>query len=103
MGNTIYSINKGINKPLEFRGLKAQYIGYLAGGLIGVLILFTTMYISGLNAYLSVIIGIGSGALVFFYVYKLNNKYGQFGWMQAKAKRKIPKRLKCKSRNFLIQ
>src|SRR4051794_14160849 len=103
MGNTIYSINKGVNKPLEFRGLKAQYIWYLAGGLVGVLIAFVILYISGFNAYLSVIIGLGLGALLFFYVYKLNHKYGQFGWMQMKAKRKIPKTIKSQSRKFLIQ
>jgi len=103
MGNTIYSINKGVNKPLEFNGLKAQYIWYLAGGLVGILILFSIMYIAGLNAYLSVLIGLVLGALLFFYVYKLNNKYGQFGRMQLMAKKKIPKRLKSKSRKFLIQ
>ncbi len=103
MGNTIYSINKGVNKPLEFRGLKAQYIWYLAGGLVGVLTVFVILYISGFNAYLSVIIGLGLGALLFFYVYRLNYKYGQFGWMQRKAKRKIPKAIKSQSRKFIIQ
>ncbi len=24
--SSVYQINKGINKPVEFRGLKAQYI-----------------------------------------------------------------------------
>src|SRR4051812_45243484 len=103
MGNTIYSINKGINRPLEFRGLKAQYIWYLAGSLVGILILFSIMYISGVNPYLSVVTTLVLGALLFFYVYRLNNKYGQFGWMQMKAKKKIPKRLKSNSRKFLIQ
>ncbi|TKK66342.1 DUF4133 domain-containing protein [Ilyomonas limi] len=103
MGNTIYTINKGVNKPLEFNGLKAQYIWYLAGGLVGLLILFSIMYIAGLNAYLSVLTGLSLGALLFYYVYKLNNKYGQFGWMQRKAKRSIPERLKSRSRKFLIQ
>ena len=26
MGNSVYQINKGINKAIEFKGLKAQYI-----------------------------------------------------------------------------
>ncbi|MBC7536286.1 MAG: DUF4133 domain-containing protein, partial [Ferruginibacter sp.] len=25
MSNSVYQINKGINKPIEFKGLKAQY------------------------------------------------------------------------------
>ena len=103
MSNTIYSINKGINRPLEFRGLKGQYIWYLGGGLVAVLVLFSVLYISNVNAYLSVAIGLFLGSLVFFCVYKLNNKYGEFGWMQMKAKRKIPKWLKSNSRKFFIQ
>jgi len=40
MTNSIYQINKGINKPIEFKGLKAQYIWYLGGGLVALLVLF---------------------------------------------------------------
>jgi hypothetical protein len=32
--NSVYKINKGINKPIEFKGLKAQYIGYLGIGIL---------------------------------------------------------------------
>ena len=103
MSNTIYNINKGINRPLEFRGLKAQYIGYFAGGLVAVLILFSILYIAGLNAYLVVAIGVCLGASVFFFVYRLNNKYGQYGWSQKKAQGRIPKIIKTKSRKFLMQ
>ena len=51
MTTSVYTINKGINKPIEFKGLKAQYIGYLAAGLIGLLILFAALYISGVNTF----------------------------------------------------
>ncbi len=102
MGNTIYSINKGINRPLEFRGLKAQYIGYFGGGLVVVLMLFSAMYIAGLNPYLVVVIGLSLGCFVFYYVYRLNGKYGQHGLMRKRAQRKIPNLLKSKSRRFLI-
>ena len=103
MGNTIYSINKGINRPLEFRGLKAQYIGYFAGGLVAVLTLFSFMYIAGLNPYLVLVIGLCLGGFVFYYVYKLNAKYGQYGLMQKRARRTVPRVLKSKSRSFLIR
>ncbi len=103
MSNTIYSINKGINRPLEFRGLKAQYIWYLAGGLVSVLTMFSILYIAGFNAYLTVFIGFTLGGLVFFYVYKMNDKYGQWGWMRRAAQKKVPKRLISSSRRFLIQ
>ena len=44
MSNSVYQINKGINKPIEFKGLKAQYIWYLGGGLVALLILFAISF-----------------------------------------------------------
>ncbi len=52
MNNSVYSINKAINKPVEFKGLKAQYIWYLAGGLVLLLIFFAILYICGINAFI---------------------------------------------------
>ncbi len=40
MANSVYQINKGINQSIEFKGLKAQYIWYLGGGVIALLIIF---------------------------------------------------------------
>ena len=102
MSNTIYGINKGINRPLEFRGLQAQYIWYFAGGLVSVLTLFSILYIAGLNAYLTLLIGVCLGGFVFFLVYRLNNTYGQYGWMRKAASSKVPKAIKSKSRKFLM-
>jgi hypothetical protein len=35
---SVYQINKGVGKPIVFRGLKAQYIAYLAVGLVVLLV-----------------------------------------------------------------
>ena len=35
-----YPINKGIGRPVEFKGLKAQYLFLFAGGLLAAFILF---------------------------------------------------------------
>ncbi|MBA4198951.1 MAG: hypothetical protein C0459_15510, partial [Chitinophaga sp.] len=51
MSNSVYQINKGINRSIEFKGLKAQYIWYLGGGLVVLLILFAILYISGLGIF----------------------------------------------------
>ena len=102
MKNKIYRINKGINRPLEFRGLKAQYIGYLAGGLVATLLLFSILYVSGVNSYLTVVIGFSLGSLVFFIVYRMNHKYGPNGFMQTRAKRNVPSVIKTKSRKYLF-
>lgn len=98
MANTVYHINKGINKSLEFHGLKAQYIWYLGGGLVAALILFAILYIAGVNAYVCVAVILIAGSCIFIYVYRINNRYGEHGLMQKNAQRKIPKIIHCYSR-----
>ncbi|MDB5198733.1 MAG: hypothetical protein JWO92_696 [Chitinophagaceae bacterium] len=99
--SSVYHINKGINKSIEFKGLKAQYIWYLGGGLVALLILFAIIYIAGLNVFicLAIILMLGSG--LFMYVYKLSNTYGQYGLMKKVAKKAVPKCIKNYSRTAL--
>ena len=102
MSNSVYRINKGINKPVEFKGLKAQYIWYLGIGLLVLLILFAVVYIIGINTYLCLALVIILGAILFMRVYKLSNKYGEHGMMKQAAKRIVPNVLKSRSRKMFI-
>jgi hypothetical protein len=98
MSVSVYSINKGINRPIEFKGLKAQYIWYLGGGLLGLLIGFAILYIAGVNPFLCLlIIGI-CATVLFMHVYKVSRKYGEHGMMKSLAKRSIPEVVKVRSR-----
>ncbi|RTY78827.1 DUF4133 domain-containing protein [Flavobacterium sp. LS1P28] len=98
MSNSVYQINKGINQSIEFKGLKAQYIWYLGGGVIVLMILFATMYIAGLPSIVCVgIIGV-SGVLWVLKTYKMSQKYGEHGMMKALAKRQVPKAIRVQSR-----
>ena len=91
---SVYQINKGINKPIEFKGLKAQYIWYLGGGLVALLILFAIIYICGVNIFICLAL-IGSlGTALFMYVYKLSRTYGEYGLMKKVAKKAVPKVVK---------
>ena len=67
MSTSVYQINKGINKPIEFKGLKAQYIWYLGGGLIALLILFAVLYICGIHTIVCLITVISLGTYLFMY------------------------------------
>lgn len=98
MSTSVYSINKGINRPIEFKGLKAQYIWYLGGGLLGLLILFAILYIAGINTFLCLLIIVCSATALFMHVYKLSRKYGEHGMMKSLAARSIPKVVKIRSR-----
>jgi len=99
MANSVYKINKGINKPIEFKGLKAQYIWYLGGGLVVLLILFVVVYLLGVNTYVCLISIVFSGTLLFIQVHRLSHKYGEHGMMKKVARKGIPKVIKCNSRN----
>lgn len=97
--SSVYQINKGINRPIEFKGLKAQYIWYLGAGLLALLILFAVLYICGVNPFICLLIIVIAGTALFMHVYRLSHKYGQHGMMKAIAKRSIPKCIKSYSRS----
>jgi Flp pilus assembly protein TadB len=97
MSNSVYNINKGINKPVEFRGLKAQYIWYLGGGLVALLIIFAVLYICGVNIFFCLALIVVLATLLFIYVYKLSRQYGQFGLMKKIARHSVPGTIKSYS------
>lgn len=103
MDNSVYQINKGINKSIEFKGLKAQYIWYFGGGVIALLVLFAIMYIIGINSFICLGIILIAGTVLILKIYALSNKYGEHGMMKAVAKRGVPKVLKSYSRKVFLQ
>ncbi len=97
MSNSVYQINKGINKSIEFKGLKAQYIWYLGGGLVGLLIIFAIIYIIGVNIFLCLALIVSGGSGLFMYVYKMSRAYGEHGLMKKIARKAVPKVIKSYS------
>jgi len=100
MANSVYKINKGINRSIEFKGLRAQYIWYLGGGVIVLLILFAVMYICGLPPFLCIATILMAGSLLVVKVYAMSRKYGEYGMMKAVAKRSVPKLIRINSRKI---
>lgn len=98
-----YQINKGINRPIEFKGLKAQYIAYLGGGLVILLILFAILYLVGLAVYLCILIIAGLGSALFYNVFGLSHKYGEHGLMKHNARKYLPDYLKFKTRRLFYE
>lgn len=96
--SSVYSINKGINRPIMFRGLKGQYIGYLAGGLVSLVVLFAILYISGVNTYACLLVIFGLGTTLVYSVSRLSHSYGRFGLMKKQTKRQLPDYLWFNSR-----
>lgn len=86
-----YSINKGIGKPAEFRGLKSQYLFLFAGGLLSVFVIFVIMYMIGIDQAICIGFGIVAASILVWGTFYLNDKYGEFGLMKAQAIGNHPK------------
>jgi hypothetical protein len=102
MRTSVYKINKGINKPIEFRGLKAQYIGYLGGGLVLLLILFALLYVIGVNPFICLALVLTLATALFAFIYRMSNTYGQHGLLKSAARKQIPAWVSCTSRKGFL-
>ena len=100
---TVYEINKGINRSIVFKGIKAQYIIYLAAGLVGLLIVFAILYVIGINMYVCLGIILPSGGGLFMTVQNYSKKYGEHGLLKKAAGRKLPLCIQSRSRKVFIQ
>lgn len=96
----VYPINKGVSKPIVFKGLRAQYIAYLAVGLVALLLSFAVLYIAGLNLFIILpLIGV-LGTALFMITFRLSQKFGEHGLMKFLAKKALPKYLRFTSRRI---
>lgn len=100
---SVYEINKGVNRALEFKGIKAQYIIYLAAGLVILLLLFATLFIAGVNTYVCIGLIIPLGIFLFIFIQYLSNKFGEYGLMKKIAQKQLPKAIQSRSRKVFIQ
>ncbi len=86
-----FSINKGIGKSVEFKGLKAQYLFIFVGGLLAIFILTVILYMIGTPQVISIGIGVVGATLLVWQTFSLNAKYGEHGMMKHSAKSKHPR------------
>lgn len=95
---SVYQINKGMARPIEFKGLKGVYIGVLAGGLVLLLVLFALGYILRvpLLVLLPLVLLLGVG--LFVLVFGLSRRFGVHGLSKYLAKRGLPRYLRFSSR-----
>lgn len=95
---SIYEINKGINRPIEFKGFRAQYITYLAIGLVALLLSFAIGYMIGIPSIVLLIIVGGSGFWYISRIYTLSKKHGEHGLMKVSAYQNVPTAIIIQSR-----
>ncbi|MDO6433286.1 DUF4133 domain-containing protein [Flavitalea sp. BT771] len=97
---TTYIINRAVDRPIEFRGLKAQYILYAGGILVGDILLFAILYICRVNSWVCVGVSFGLGGGGITMLYKSCKKYGEHGLAKKRAAGKVPPSIRCHSRSL---
>jgi len=99
---TVYEINKGVGRSLEFKGVKAQYISYLAVGLVALLLLFAILYMCKVKLYYCLTIILALGVAFVVTIQHLSRTYGPHGLQKKIASCKLPNAIRCTSRTIFI-
>ena len=86
-----YSINRGIGRSAEFKGLKSQYLFIFAGGLLGLFVVLVVMFMAGLNQLVCILFGVIAASTLIYGTFQLNGKYGEHGLMKTMARRNHPR------------
>lgn len=90
---TTFEIHKSVDAPVEFKGLRSQYLFICAGGLIGAFLIVVVLYMCGVGQFLCLGVGGALAAGVVMLTYRLNEKYGTYGLMKALAVKLHPRRI----------
>ncbi len=88
-----WEVNRGVGRPLELKGLQAQYVYWLAGGLGGAVLLVIVLYIGGASGMGLVVLGGALGMGVVWGAYWANGRYGQFGLSKLRMRGRLPRSL----------
>ena len=72
-----YTVNKGIGRSPEFKGLKSQYLFIFAGGLLALFVIFVVMYMAGIDQCVCIGFGVVSSSLLIWGTFRLNTRYGE--------------------------
>ena len=83
---TTFEIHKGVDAPVEFKGLRSQY-------LFGAFLIVVVLYMCGVGQFLCLGVGGALAAGVVMLTYRLNEKYGTYGLMKALAVKLHPRRI----------
>ena len=92
-GASVFEINKGIGRTVEFKGLKAQYLFIFAGGLLADFIAVVVLYMTGVNQFFCLTLGTAGATIIVWLTFSLNKKYGEHGLMKISERRNHPRYL----------
>ena len=86
-----YPINRGIGKPVEFKGLKSQYLFIFAGGLLAVFVVFIILFMAGVSQWLCIGFIVSASLLLVWQTFRVYKRQGTHGLMKAAARKRHPR------------
>ena len=81
-----YPVNRGIGKPVEFKGLKSQYLFIFAGGLLAVFVVFIVLFMAGVNQWVCIVFIVSASLLLVWQTFRL-----KYGLMKIAARKRHPR------------
>lgn len=95
---SIYPINKGVDNPIEFQGLKGQYLLYAVLLVLGLFLVSVILFILQAPALLVLPLSAGAGLWGIARLAQYSKKYGLYGLMKKAAQARLPKHIRYSSR-----
>ena len=88
-----YTVNKGIGRSPEFKGLKSRYLFIFAGGLLALFVIFVVMHMADTDQWVCIGFGTVSASALVWGTFRLNARYGEHGLMKLQASRNHPRHI----------
>lgn len=91
-------IHQGVDQEMEFKGLKAPFLYYMLGLMLGVILLFLILQGLQLHPLVAGFISVGLLTWLGSKIYSLNRELGRNGMMKRMAYRQVPLCIRIKDR-----
>lgn len=93
-------IHQGVDQEMEFKGLKAPFLYYMLGLMLGVILLFLIFQGLGIPPMVSGFISVGLLTWLGSKIYSMNRELGRDGLMKRMANRQVPLCIRIKDRGL---
>lgn len=93
-------IHQGLDQEMEFKGLKAPFLYYMLGLMLGVILLFLILQGLGNPPIISGFISVGLLTWLGSKIYSMNRELGRDGLMKRLAYRQVPMCIRIKDRGL---
>ena len=96
-------IHKGVDQEMEFKGLKAPFLYYMIGLMLGVILLFLLLQALGIPPIVAFVISVGLLTWLGSRLYALNRELGRDGMMKKAAFKQLPFCIRIKDRGPVLR